>query len=439
MTPAARVAAAIEILESAEARGFAYDHALDSWSRTHRFAGSGDRRAIGDLVFAVVRHRVSLSWRIGTATRDLPITPRTLVMAALSAGIGPIQGAPASLFGCGRHAPPSLDDLEKAFVSTATALDSGGPETPASVRADLSPWLYEEMAARFGSDLDVALTAFSDRAPVDLRVNRLLTDRDAAQASLAAEGTNSVPCNLSGVGLRVVGRFHAQSSDTYRRGWVEIQDQGSQLAAALVDARPGMVVVDFCAGGGGKTLALAAAMANEGRLIACDVDPGRLRRLAPRLSRSGVTIVERRPPDASGRFRVDDLELAADRVLVDAPCSGTGTLRRNPAARWRYGAADIADFAARQDGLLSAAARLVRPGGELVYVTCSLARGENEDRIEMFLRRHGDFSCVEIGDTWKRVLGDEPPVGTRSGPGLMLTPHRHGTDGFFVAAMSRRE
>jgi len=277
--------------------------------------------------------------------------------------------------------------------------------------------------------------ALCGTAALDLRVNRLkVEDREKARAALAREGIDAARTPLSPLGLRLFERVPLGTLETFRSGAIEVQDEGSQLAALLADARAGMRVVDFCAGAGGKTLALAASMENRGHLVACDIAAKRLERATERLRRAGASIVQRVPLTSARDKWVKRHAQGFDRVFVDAPCTGTGTWRRNPDAKWRLGPEDLAELAALQAEILDSAQRLVKPGGRLVYVTCSLLTEENEQQVAHFLARHPAFTLLPVGPVWRAVIGTEAPA---EGEMLRLTPARHGTDGFFVALIER--
>jgi 16S rRNA (cytosine967-C5)-methyltransferase len=279
------------------------------------------------------------------------------------------------------------------------------------------------------------MAALCGTAALDLRVNGLkIDDREKARAALAREGVDAARTPLSPIGLRVFERVPLGTLKTFRDGFVEVQDEGSQLAALLADARPGMRVVDFCAGAGGKTLALAAAMENRGHLVACDIAAKRLERATERLRRAGASIVQRVPLTSARDKWVKRHGQGFDRVFVDAPCTGTGTWRRNPDAKWRLRPEDLADLTALQAEILDSAQRLVKPGGRLVYVTCSLLAEENEQQVAHFLAGHPAFSLLPVGPVWRAVIGTEAPAESEM---LRLTPARHGTDGFFVALIER--
>jgi 16S rRNA (cytosine967-C5)-methyltransferase len=262
----------------------------------------------------------------------------------------------------------------------------------------------------------------------------LKADRDTARLALAAEHIHAEPTPWSPLGLRLKHRAPLAATAAFKDGLVEVQDEGSTLAALLADARPGMRVVDFCAGAGGKTLALAAQMQNRGKLVACDVASWRLERAGTRLRRAGISNVERRPLSSERDPWVKHHSKSFDRVFVDAPCLGIGSWRRNPDGKWRATLQDLAELVPRQRDILASAARLVRPGGRLVYVTCSLLREENEAQAEGFLAAHPDFALYPAARAWTETIGGEWPGGDEF---LRLTPARHGTDGFFVAIFGR--
>jgi 16S rRNA (cytosine967-C5)-methyltransferase len=391
MTPGARVQAAIEILDlviaAACANGAPADRIVGEWFRTRRFAGSKDRRAVRDLVYAAIR-----------ACGPVPASGRAAMLRVA-------QDDPnlASLFDGLGHGPGP--------VSPGEPIASGGVAPP---------WLERALAE---SDIagDDAL-ALLGRAPLDLRVNTLKADRETLELPQTAE-PGFLPQSL-----RLPYGTQVESWDAYTAGQIEVQDLGSQLVCSALNAQPGELVIDLCAGAGGKTLALAAAMDNRGRLIATDTDRSRLSRLEPRAWRAGVTIAETRLLDPNREVAaLDDLAGQADAVLVDAPCSGTGTWRRSPEGRWRLTQDQLARYAAVQARLLDIAASLVRPDGRLGFVTCSLLDVEGAGQATAFLARHPDWSAQEL------FLG----AGTPRGPGLRLVPSRDGTDGFFVACFRK--
>jgi 16S rRNA (cytosine967-C5)-methyltransferase len=392
MTPAARVQAAIEILdaviEAAREGGAAADTVIARYFQTRRYAGSKDRRAVRELVYEAVR-----------VLGEVPKSGR------------------AAMIGHARANRPELLDLF-----------DGGPNAPNPVtEGDLAAtpvpvpgWLMPSLHRRFGGSEREEIAALLARAPLDLRVNTLKATRDAVLAEM--EGLQPIPALPDG--LRADAAFNVEATAAYREGRVEVQDAGSQRVCLAAAAKPGMTVVDLCAGAGGKTLALAAAMANMGRLIACDTDRGRLSRLLPRAERAGVSIAETRLLNPNKEAAaLADLAGKADLVLVDAPCSGTGTWRRNPEARWRLTPERLARVTALQAHILNLAVPLLRPGGRLVYVVCSLLPEEGEARTKSLLARHPALKSVTYLLPGRRVADGQS----------VLTPRTDDTDGFFIA------
>lgn len=435
MTPGARAQAAIELLETIDtARGPA-DSCAQQYFRPRRFIGSKDRAAIARLVYGVLRHRAQLDWWLSRAGGAEP-SPRTRVFTALA--ILERWGAAELLdaFDGERFRPAAASAPERALAKSLDGRSLDHPEQPPAVRLNVPDWLMPRFVARFGEATEAELAAFAGEAPLDLRVNLLKGDRRQAQSHLAAVGIEAKRSELSPWGLRLAARTRLGDVAAFEDGLVEIQDEGSQLAAALVDARAGHRVCDFCAGAGGKTLALAATMGNAGRLVACDTVARRLDGAGPRLRRAGVSNVERRLLATERDVWVKRHKESFDRVLVDAPCTGTGTWRRNPDARWFLKQADLAELIAKQARILDSAARLVRPGGRLVYVTCSLLRDEDEAQVDAFLARTAGFRRVPVGTVWAQAVSTavECPA---AGDDLVLTPLRNGTDGFFVSILER--
>ncbi|GLK55440.1 16S rRNA (cytosine967-C5)-methyltransferase [Methylopila capsulata] len=429
MTPAAHAAAAIEVLADIETRHRPVASALKDWGSAHRFAGSGDRARIASLVYDALRRRSSLAWRMGAET------PRALILGALAfVRQTPVDDL-AAAFAASPHAPEPPTDAERAAIAAAT-LDGA----PAHVRGDYPEWLDAGFARTFGDERAEEGAALAERAPLDLRVNAIKGDRPKAERALAH--WKAAPTPLSPFGLRVPltddGRGPpVQSEPAHLKGLVEVQDEGSQLAALVAGAAPGMQVVDFCAGAGGKTLALAATMDNRGQIYAHDNDVRRLSPLHDRAERAGVRNMQVRAPRGEADV-LADLVGRADLVLIDAPCTGAGTWRRNPDAKWRLKPAALEARIAEQDAVLAAAAPLVKPGGRLVYVTCSVLAEENEDRLAAFRAQFPAFRPVPAVEA--AVSAGLPALGafaTSGGDALLLGPRRSGTDGFFVAVLTR--
>jgi 16S rRNA (cytosine967-C5)-methyltransferase len=430
VTPPARLEAAIALLEAVEAApARPADAVANVFFREQRFIGSGDRRAVSDRVWRVLRSRRRLTWWVPKGT------PRLLVAASLLTEGWTLAGV-AETFSGDRFAPPGLERNEYNALRRVEGQPLDHPDMPEPVRFELPDWLYPRLLELFGANLAAEMTALSQPAPLDLRVNLLKGTRDEAQAALAAEGWEAKPTPLSPWGLRIDGRRPVTSGPSFQTGLVEIQDEGSQLIAALTGVLPGMRVVDWCAGAGGKTLALAAMMGNRGQIVACDVSASRLEGAVRRLRRAGVNNVERHlvvPGDKWAKRRAGTF----DRVLVDAPCTGTGTWRRNPDARHRLTEQDLLELTRKQSSILDTARALVRPGGRMVYATCSLLQEENEGQVSAFLIRHPDFILVPLAQVWAfegAAAGSDLSLMET----LSLTPARHGTDGFFAAVLERR-
>ena len=372
MTPAARLSAAIDILD-AILRGEPAERALTRWARASRFAGSKDRAAIRDVVFDCLRQRRSLGFLGGGDTG------RALVLARAG-----LEGADLDALFTGQGFDPApVSGTERRSLSADLRM------APRAVRLDVPDFLEDELAQSLGDRFEPVMEAMRSRAPVDLRVNTLKTNARAATIALARDAILVEPLGLADGALRVVEnpRLVAQSR-AYTQGMVELQDVSSQFVAQSAGARPGMTVFDFCAGGGGKSLALAAAMKGTGRVLVHDANPGRMKDLPERARRAGATI-EIVPPEARAAVPPCDL------VFVDAPCSGTGAWRRTPEGKWRLTPTDLPRFAAVQDAILAEAAGHVRPGGTLVYATCSLLERENGDRVAAFLRDRPEWGLVE--------------------------------------------
>jgi 16S rRNA (cytosine967-C5)-methyltransferase len=429
MMPGARIAAAIEVLQDIETRKRPAADALKDWGLSHRFAGSKDRAAIASLVFDAERNRASSAFIMGNEA------PRAIVFGVLRQARGMECDALAALCSGEAHAPPPLDEEEIERLKHA-----GLSGAPSYIAGDFPQWLEPSLSAVFGESIVAEMSALATRAPVDLRVNTLKATREKVLARLAH--LRAAPTPHSPLGLRLPlsldGRGPALSAEpAYIKGLVEIQDEGSQLAATLALARPGEQVLDLCAGAGGKTLALAAMMQNKGQIHAADRDGARLMRSFARLERAGVRNVQLHAPRGDGDV-LSHLEGRCDLVFVDAPCTGTGTWRRNPDAKWRMRPGALAIRIAEQNQALEEAARFVKPRGRILYVTCSLLREENEDRIAAFLGAHPDYKSLPVREMVEMAqLPGVERFASRLGFGLRLTPLTGGTDGFFIAMLMR--
>ncbi|HKQ55734.1 MAG TPA: RsmB/NOP family class I SAM-dependent RNA methyltransferase [Methyloceanibacter sp.] len=430
MTPAARASAAIEILADMETRKRPAAEALKDWGTSHRFAGSGDRAAIGNLVFDCLRHRASAAFAMGEET------PRALVLRTLVSQWQMTPEQVAALADGSRHVPQPLSEAERAGLE-ATLLATA----PAHVRGDFPEWLAPEFDRAFGVRAAEQGAGLATRAPVDLRVNTLKADRDKVLKALRR--FEPAPTPHAPLGVRVAQgpgpsrNPHLEAEPGHGKGWYEVQDEGSQLATLLSGAAPRQQVIDLCAGAGGKTLGLAALMENTGQLYAYDADTFRLRPIFERLKRAGARNVQVLP--AGDREALAKLADKMDLVLIDAPCSGSGVWRRRPDAKWRLSPAMLEARRGEQKAVLEEGAGLVKPGGRLAYVTCSVLPSENGDQVESFLARHPQFKLIAWHELWQRSLAAEALVPSADGSEetLLMTPRDHGTDGFFVAVMQR--
>lgn len=432
MTPQARLAAAISLLEAIEAEPSPADKVAGDFVRARRYAGAKDRRAILDRVYGVIRHREALDWRIARAGRTVSARNRIIAWLALGEKM-PCEEIEASFTGAA-YAAGELGPAERKLARALEGQPLDDPEQPPRVAVNCPEWVARLLARRFGARFLKEMFALNEEAPLDLRVNVLKGSRAEALAALKKAGIEAEATRISPWGLRLGARRPVSALSAYKRGLIEIQDEGSQIAALLAGARPGEFVVDYCAGGGGKSLALAAAMKNRGRIAALDVSP-RIERAGPRLARAGASIV------ALYRLTPGDPWLAkfagkADRVLVDAPCTGTGAWRRDPSARFRLTRAELDRLIRLQREILAQAVGLVRPGGRLIYVTCSLLAEEDEDQAAWFLEQRPDFAPYAVSEAWSEIFDCPSPA---RGPYLLLTPAQHGTDGFFVGIFEREK
>jgi 16S rRNA (cytosine967-C5)-methyltransferase len=387
------------------------DQLLSRYFRSHRNLGQNDRAFVAETVFAVLRRKRSLEAAAGSSA------PQALAVAALVRVLG--------------FSARALEGLAEETLLRALR-EARIDNVPAAVRADLPDWLWQKLQAQQGAEEASRIAqGLLNAAPLDLRVNLARIEPGVARARLAADGIEATPTPYSPAGLRVAGKPAINRHPLFVEGLIEVQDEGSQLLAWLLAPRRGEMIADYCAGAGGKTLAAAMLMRGTGRVYAMDLSAKRLAALVPRAARAGITNVQTLVLGADDS-RAKRLAGKLDRVLVDAPCSGFGTLRRNPDLKWRHGPDAIAELAVKQTRILDAASRLVKPGGRLVYATCSLLAEENDAVADHFQREHPEFkalSCSELLATQRIALD----------PGLRLRlwPHIHGTDGFFAAAFAR--
>ena len=396
---------------------FAADSVVSHYFRMHRELGHSDLGFVAENVYAVLRRKRSLSAR---CLDD--VTSRRLLLATLAC----VRGLNR------RELEPVLSENEAKWLAQAKAVRLD--ELPPPVRLDLPDWLYERLAQQFDvAELEALATSLNQSAPLDLRVNTLKAERGGVLERLRADGIEAEECGGSPVGIRLTGKPSLSRHPLFLDGSIEVQDEGSQLLGFLLQPKRGEMVADFCAGAGGKTLLLGAMMRSQGRLYAFDVAEKRLAKLKPRLARSGLSNVHPVRIESEHDLRVKRLAGKLDRVLVDAPCSGLGTLRRNPDLKWRQTPDSVAELTAKQASILNAAATLVKKGGRLVYATCSLLDCENDNVVSAFLAAHPDFVPLSA----EEVLGKQG-IALETGRQLRLLPHKHGTDGFFAAVMERQ-
>ncbi len=444
-----RIAAAIEVLTDLETRRRPASDALRDWGLSHRFAGAGDRAAIGNLVYDALRRRASHAFAMKSDTG------RALTLSVAVRDWGENPQVLSAGFAEDKFAPEVITDDEMALLTAPNPL----ADAPDAVRADLPDWLAPLFAGAFGADWVAEGQALTDRPPLDLRVNALKADRGKVEKALrrfSPQTTEFAPLGLRlPAGPRDARTPNVQADESYLKGWVEVQDQGSQIVSLLAGAQPGMQVLDLCAGAGGKTLAMAAEMGNKGQIFAHDSERQRLAPIYDRLKRAGVRNVQVRPPQQAEPGKVgtgfpsgtapkganaalDDLAEKMDLVLVDAPCTGTGTWRRRPDAKWRLSPEQIEQRCAEQAAILKDAARYVKPGGRLVYITCSLLPPENGQQVETFLNAQPNFASRDLQSAISSRLPALNGHWRRSGDGIILTPRLTGTDGFFIAALERK-
>ncbi len=440
MTPGARILAAIEIGQEIETGESTADGIVETYFRRRRYAGSKDRRAVGERVYGIIRRYARLSWWIERCGYPHAVTPRVRAIADLALNDKARPEEIQAIFSGSRHCPESLNaeefDLANALAGRPITHHS---EMPDWVALEYPGWLDATLREQFGDTLNSEMTALNQPAPMDLRVNTTKTTFEEASEALRREQVISEPTALSPIALRVSGNVRLGGTSAYNDGLVEIQDEGSQILALLCDAQPSMNVVDFCAGAGGKTLALAACMSKHGNLhgslTACDVFAQRLQRMKLRIKRAGANGVRQHVLSTELDPWVAQNAQTADRVLLDVPCSGSGIWRRKPGSKWRLTPMEVEDYITTQRQILSSASAMVRPGGRLIYATCSLLAEENEQQVAWFMSDSGDFDVLDVNTVWAQSIGGTCPS---AGPYLRLSPATTRTDGFFCAILERR-
>jgi 16S rRNA (cytosine967-C5)-methyltransferase len=432
MTPGARIAATIEILEKVERSRSPAEDVVSSYIRGRRYIGSKDRRTITNRVFNILRRQARLNWLTGGDDC------RGRVVADLHLSDGTTEEEFNTLFNGEGYSPTTLTKDEFKLLTKLKDTSFENIAYPQQIKAELPEWIAEKLSLIWGIYFLTEAVALNQSAPLDLRVNTLKGDCARALQVLQKNQIEAEPTALSPIGLRIKNRVNLQASTALKGGFVEIQDEGSQLVALLVETKADMKTIDLCAGGGGKTLALGAAMKDGGPLIACDTDEDRLKKLKPRLRRGGISNVTRHVLTGDDDPWYAEHAITAERVLLDVPCSGSGAWRRAPAQKWRLTPERLDELVTIQQKIMDKAVELVILGGRLIYATCSILPDENENQIEWFLKQYSGFNLIPISEIWERVIGtDCPKSAILNGTYLSLTPARHDTDGFFVAVLEK--
>ncbi len=433
MKPAARIATSIDLLSRIAAGRSPMDNIVRDFMASRRFIGSKDRADIVERVYRVKRSEARLGWWIvqgGAAD-----TARTRMIGDLVLCEKMTLDDLDQIFIEGKYEAAPLSDEERTFANFLAGKNLNDAAMPDAVRAECPDWAEPKLRELFGADFEVQLSAMIDPAPLDLRVNTMKGSVDEAMESLKGNRVRVNKTPYSPIALRAEGKPYMGDTRAFKGGLVEIQDEGSQLIGLLTGAKPGMRVLDYCAGGGGKTLVLAALMENKGNLVAMDNDTGRLEKGKVRYKKAGIHNVELRSlEDEQHRKWLRRQKGTMDVVLIDAPCSSSGIWRRNPDLRWRFHGPSLEEIMASQAEILDRVADKVKPGGRLVYATCSLFPEENERQVEAFLARHPDYEVLPLAQAWE---GDASRIPCE-GPYMRLFPKDHGTDGFFAAVLKRQ-
>ncbi len=425
----ARIDATIELVDDyltrqIEQRNVPADAALGHYFRNRRYIGSSDRAEISRLFYLLLRQQGVLSWWL--EQHHMPMTARQFVLALLLVHENITLELLEKLFSGDKYAPAKLHPEEQAFARALQGKTFVTDAMPLHIRYNVPLWLYDQIYAIYGEDSFALLESLMQEASTDLRVNRLKATVQDVREALLEEGITSYATPMGESGLRLEKRAALFGLDAFRNGWFEVQDAGSQYVADIVNAQPGHKVIDFCAGAGGKTLAMAAKMENKGRILACDTNEPRLKQMTKRLRRAGVHNVTTRHIDSEHDGFLKRHKDSADRVLIDVPCSGSGTWRRNPDLKWRTTPFAFGEMVALQQRILGSAARLVKAGGQLIYATCSILEEENTKQIERFLLDHPHYTLYSVA----------LPDGSTTQM-MQLLPHRDEVDGFFVAVLER--
>ncbi|WP_167730232.1 RsmB/NOP family class I SAM-dependent RNA methyltransferase [Terasakiella sp. SH-1] len=427
MKPAARLQSTIEILHTVFEGQKPADTITTQYFKARRYAGSKDRRSINERVYRILRHRAKLAWMADQVSWEHE--PRQLVLIDCL-----LQDEEVSaLFTGDQYCPAPLHPKEENALAVLSEVNI--EKAPDHVRFEYPEWLDTDLRASLRGHFEATLNALNTEAPLDLRVNGLHTDPSNVIDLLQQQNIDVTKGEYSPYCLRSSKKIKLAGLKVYKDGLVDIQDEGSQLIALLTEAKDCELVMDFCAGAGGKTLALAAEMNNQGMLYALDISPKRLFKMRPRLERAGATNVELHPIKSESDPWLKQFESRVERLLIDAPCSGVGAWRRSPESRWKMTSELLEDLIGRQERILETAAHMVKPGGRLIYATCSLLKRENEEQIEKFLTGHPDYHIKPMSDVWGDVLHTPSPF---DGNFMSMRPDLHRSDGFFCAVLERK-
>lgn len=432
MTPAARIKASIEIFQAIQIAKVPMDNIIGDYMRNRKYIGSKDRRYVAGLCYDIMRAYAKLKWWIDRAGLDFDA--RSTVLAGLIFLEERDAEYVHMIFNGDKYSPETLDSDENKALDMLCGQALIHDDMAEFVRFEVPEQYLDEVKSIYGADFEEEIQAYSGEAALDLRVNVAKISREDALNSLRKEDISAKPHQFSPWGIRLKQKVFLSTTKTFKKRLVDIQDEGSQLIALACNAQPSMQVLDYCAGAGGKTLALANAMLCKGRVVAMDIDSRRLAKAKPRFKRAGVSdIIETRGmEDQKNRKWLRRQKGTFDITLLDVPCSGTGTWRRNPDMRWYHYGPQLEELLETQAEILDKVADTVKIGGRLVYATCSLLRRENEDQVESFLARNKDYRLVPLAEGWPE--GIEPPC---EGDYMRLSPLKHGTDGFFAAIMER--
>ena len=434
MTPGAQVQTTIEILEEIWSRNIPPNEIIRNCFRNRRFAGSSDRKAIKTLIYAIIRNHARLSWWVEQSNMNGSISPRSLIIVYLSSIDNFFQYKISKNFSGLRHEPEPLSESENFFSNQLINIELNHPKMPRYVINEYPEWLDQSFFSLWGGNIDIETQSLNKPATLDLRVNLLKSSIDQAILFLRKENIEASPTPLSPIGIRVKNNLPIHNTKAFKTGLIEVQDEGSQIVALCCGVKKNMRVIDFCAGAGGKALALAGAMANCGEIIACDTSKRRLSKLKPRLKRSGITNLTLRVLLKKDDPWINNNKNQADRVLCDVPCSGTGTWRRNPYSKWRFTKADLYRLCESQKHILHQASQLVKKKGHLIYATCSLLPQENQDQANWFEKTFLNFKLVPISRILKNSSVEFNQLDNRF---LQLSPASTKTDGFFCVTFER--